>query len=75
MESSPSIDLDVIQMFNKKFEGKYENVRKPIIVNGLREIKPFKNEILYKERKLQEDYERQKPPPEPKSEPEPELIP
>jgi hypothetical protein len=54
--------LDVIQMFNKKFEGKYENVRKPIIVNGLREIKPFKNEIL-----------RQKPPPEPKSEPEPEL--
>ena len=60
-------------MFNKKFEGKYENVRKPIIVNGLREIKPFKNEILYKERKLQEDYERQKPPPEPKSEPEPEL--
>ena len=73
MESSPSIDLDVIQMFNKKFEGKYENVRKPIIVNGLREIKPFKNEILYKERKLQEDYERQKPPPEPKSEPEPEL--
>lgn len=44
MESSPSIDLDVIQMFNKKFEGKYENVRKPIIVNGLREIKPFKTD-------------------------------
>jgi len=42
MESSPTIDLDVIQMFNKKFDGKYENVRKPIIVNGLREIKPFK---------------------------------
>jgi hypothetical protein len=42
MESSPSIDLDVITMFNKKFEGKYKNVRRPVIVNGLREIKPFK---------------------------------
>ena len=41
MESSPSIDLDVIQMFNKKFDGKYPNIRKPIIVNGLREIKPY----------------------------------
>lgn len=40
MESSPTIDQDVIQVFNKKFEGKYDNVRKPIIVNGLREIKP-----------------------------------
>ena len=43
MESSPSIDLDVIQMFNKKFDGKYENVRKPIIVYGLRDIKSFKS--------------------------------
>ncbi len=41
MESSPSIDQDVIRMFNKKFEGKYENIRKPVIVNGLREIKPY----------------------------------
>ena len=41
MESSPSVDLDVIQMFNKKFENKYPNIRKPIIVNGLREIKPY----------------------------------
>jgi hypothetical protein len=41
MESSPSVDLDVIQMFNKKFEDKYPNIRKPIIVNGLREIKPY----------------------------------
>ena len=46
MESSPCIDLDVITMFNKKFDGKYENVRKPIIVNGLREIKPFKQEVI-----------------------------
>ena len=42
MESSPSIDLDVIQMFNKKFDGKYPNIRKPVIVNGLREIKVYK---------------------------------
>ena len=42
MESSPTIDLDVINLFNKKFEGKYPNIRKPVIVNGLREIIPFK---------------------------------
>jgi len=41
MESSPTIDLDVINLFNKKFEGKYPNIRKPVIVNGLREIVPF----------------------------------
>ena len=48
MEGSPSIDLDVIQMFNKKFENKYPNIRKPIIVNGLREIKPYfpKEELI-----------------------------
>jgi hypothetical protein len=62
MESSPTIDLDVIQMFNKKFDGKYENVRKPIIVNGLREIKPFKQSIQFKK-------------PIPESEPEPERHP
>jgi len=66
MESSPTIDLDVIQMFNKKFDGKYENVRKPIIVNGLREIKPFKQEIELKK-------PIPKPIPEVESEPEPEL--
>ena len=46
MESSPTIDLDVINMFNKKFEGKYNDVRKPIIVNGLREIKPYSQKII-----------------------------
>ena len=64
LESSPNIDLDIIQMFNKKFEGKYPNVRKPIICNGLKEIKPFtdfESETDYKNKKLQEDYERQKP--------------
>ena len=29
-------------MFNKKFEGKYDGIRRPIICNGLREIKPYK---------------------------------
>jgi len=74
MESSPSIDLDVIQMFNKKFDGKYENVRKPIIVNGLREIKPFKIP--------KEEMEKIQTPTLPKvksveiiSEPEPEIEP
>jgi hypothetical protein len=44
LESSPSIDTDIINAFNKKFEGKYPDIRKPVIVNGLREIKPFKEE-------------------------------
>lgn len=45
LESSPQIDLDIISMFNKKFDGKYDEVRKPIICNGLREIKPYKPDI------------------------------
>ena len=28
-------------MFNKKFKDDYPNVRKPIICNGLKEIKPY----------------------------------
>ena len=78
MESSPSIDLDVIKMFNSKFDGKYPNIRKPIIVNGLREIKPYSHNPIgadagYKERKMEEDYEKQKPVVEFASEPEPEI--
>lgn len=49
LESSPNIDLDIINMFNKKFEDKYPNVRKPIICNGLKEIKPYKNDTIVKE--------------------------
>ena len=65
LESSPNIDLDIIGMFNKKFDGKYPNVRKPIICNGLKEIKPYKSE-----------YEPSaEPEPEPESEPEPEPEP
>jgi len=44
LESSPSIDTDIINAFNKKFENKYPKIRKPVIVNGLREIKPFKDD-------------------------------
>ena len=61
LESSPNIDLDIINMFNKKFNDKYPNVRKPIVCNGLKEIKPFKEE------------EEKKPKTKPESEPEPEL--
>tara|TARA_R100000541_G_scaffold18597_1_gene28399 strand:- start:625 stop:1338 length:714 start_codon:yes stop_codon:yes gene_type:complete len=76
MESSPSIDMDVIQMFNKKFEGKYKNIRKPIIVNGLREIKPFQGDV--EERPKVDPDPMTSPPasraaePEPEPEPEPE---
>ena len=30
-------------MFNKKFEDKYPDVRKPIICNGLKAIKPYRD--------------------------------
>ena len=43
LESSPSIDLDIITMFNNKFNQKYPNVRKPIIVNGLKAIEPYRD--------------------------------
>ena len=44
LESSPMIDMDIIKHFNSKFEGKYENVRRPLICNGLKEIRPFYDE-------------------------------
>ena len=80
MESSPSIDLDVISMFNKKFDGKYDNVRKPIIVNGLREIKPYHYkgcpEVDDKKNKdTEENNSNLEYEPEPEPEPEPELFP
>jgi len=61
LESSPNIDLDIIQMFNKKFDGKYPNVRRPLICNGLKEINPYNTDP--------ED------PPTPAPEPEPEPEP
>jgi hypothetical protein len=35
-------------MFNNKFDDKYKNVRKPVIVNGLREIIPYKQKLSQK---------------------------
>ena len=69
LESSPQIDLDIISMFNKKFDGKYDEVRKPIICNGLREIKPYKPDIEQPTIIKEPDSE---PEPEPESEPEPQ---
>ena len=42
LESSPNIDLDIVSLFNQKFEEDYQDIRRPIICNGLREIKPYK---------------------------------
>jgi len=46
LESSPNIDLDIIRDFNKKFNDDYPDVRKPVICNGLKEIKPYKEDIV-----------------------------
>ena len=87
LESSPNIDLDIIAMFNKKFDGKYTGVRRPIICNGLKEIKAYKLEVV--EHKVPddlpvEDFQEPQPKaaPKPRSvsvelepEPEPELEP
>lgn len=63
LESSPNVDLDIIGMFNKKFNDKYPNVRKPIVCNGLKEIKPYKDHVINIPEK------------EPEPEPEPEIEP
>ena len=63
-ESSPNVDLDIIGMFNKKFEGKYKEVRRPLICNGLKEIKSYKP-----------DCECPAPPATPAPTPEPSPIP
>lgn len=52
LESSPNIDLDVIGLFNKKFEKDYPEVRKPIIVNGLKAIIPYKEDPIPKKPEL-----------------------
>lgn len=69
LESSPNIDLDIIQMFNKKFNDKYPNVRKPIVCNGLKEIKPYKQEYC-KEVKVEISETEKEPEPEPEIETE-----
>jgi len=41
LEASPIIDMDIINTFNAKFDGKYENVARPLICNGLKQVRPF----------------------------------
>jgi len=75
LESSPNIDLDIINFFNKKFEGKYKEVRKPIICNGLKAIKPYRVECTKNKNKNQQPIAEEPiapQQPEPESEPEPE---
>jgi hypothetical protein len=57
LETAPNIDLDIITMFNKKFENKYPNVRKPIICNGLKEIKPYKQDKVEDDKPVEEEDE------------------
>ena len=44
LESSPNIDQDIINIFNNKFDGKYPEVSKPIIVNGLKKVFVYKTD-------------------------------
>jgi len=66
LETSPNIDLDIINTFNKKFNNKYPNVRRPLICNGLKEIKPYIIE-------MEPIIENKKKEPEPEPEPEPTI--
>ena len=70
LESSPNIDLDIINFFNKKFDGKYTGVRRPIICNGLKAIKPYKIDCSCPEPQLEPQLE-----PQPEPEPETPTLP
>ncbi len=61
LESSPNIDLDIIQMFNKKFKDDYPNVSKPIICNGLKSIKPFNEDETKPLPSIKEDIKEEEP--------------
>ncbi len=54
IESSPNIDQDIIAFFNKKFNDKYPDISKPIIVNGLKKV------IVYKTDSEEEEEEEEK---------------
>ena len=61
LESSPMIDTDIIETFNKKFDGKYENVARPLICNGLKEVTPYFDKTSEGEPKLIPEKEEEKP--------------
>ena len=42
LESSPTIDQDIIAMFNRRFNKDYPHVPKPIVCNGLREVRVYR---------------------------------
>ena len=42
LESSPSVDQDIIAMLNKRFNKDYPRVSKPIVCNVLREVRVYK---------------------------------
>lgn len=46
-------------MFNKKFEDKYPNVRKPLICNGLKEITPYQSHHIPPKVVVEEDKEEE----------------
>tara|TARA_R110000764_G_scaffold11321_4_gene33983 strand:- start:828 stop:1508 length:681 start_codon:yes stop_codon:yes gene_type:complete len=64
LESSPNIDLDIIGLFNKKFQHDYPHVRKPLICNGLKEIKPFRNDDPPPMKEIKEEEEEDSVEPE-----------
>lgn len=64
LESSPNIDLDIIRLFNKKFQHDYPQVRKPLICNGLKEIKPFRNDDPPPMKEIKEEEEEDSVEPE-----------
>ena len=45
LESSPTIDQDIIALFNKRFNKDYPHVSKPIVCNGLREVRVYKEPV------------------------------
>jgi hypothetical protein len=62
LESSPNVDLDIISDFNKKFNDDYPDVRKPVICNGLKEIKPYKLDKVKEVEKEEEEEEEDSEP-------------
>ena len=58
-ENLVAIDLDIINMFNNKFNDDYPDVRKPIICNGLKAIKIFKHDCDKKIPTIKEEQEQQ----------------
>jgi len=46
LESSPAIDMDIIALFNRRFNDTYPHVSKPIICNGLQEVHVYTEPVV-----------------------------